>query len=223
MKTLTPLLETSGPRVGDSVRIDQYDAAGEASTTIANLATTVLAQPAVTASPGDNDTSVATTAFVTAAITAALAGGTPGSTMIDEVTELSQTSVSATPAAITGLSHTLTSGQKYVGRLVAFVSTDVAAEGVRFDFDGGNFTATEFHANIVGALGATVSVQASAAIATDLIATDLGATTQRCIVIEFGMLVNAGGTFVPRFGQSTHSSGTITLLPGTHFDVTLVT
>ena len=217
---LNPNTETT-PRTGDIVQISQYDTGSPVSSTIANLATTVLAQPAVTADPGDNDTSVATTAFVTAAITAALAGGTPGSTMIDLVTETAQTTISDTPANITSMSHTLTSALKYVGRLVAFISTDQAAEGCRFDF-AGTATWTEFHANIVGALGLTVSVGASAAIGTDLIATSLGDTTQRCVVIEFAGLVNAGGTFIPRIAQSAHSAGTLSLLPGSHFDVTNV-
>lgn len=180
------------------------------------LATFVLAQPAVTQSQGNNSTSVATTAYVDAAVAGGPALAGP---ILAVVPEVAQASTSTTPSDITGLTATLTAGRTYAGRLVVFCDDSVAAEGVRFDFDGGTATWTMFRASIAVATGATISVPTGTAIATDLIATSMGDTAVKCFVIEFAGVVNAGGTLVPRFGQSTHSSGTVSVQPGSYLVV----
>lgn len=194
--------------------------------TIAYLASpTFTGTPAApTADPGTSTTQLATTAFVQAA----LADVPGGAFVIDAVLAeppsviTPQTSTSTTPANLTGFSHAVVTGGTYVGRLVVYCSTDQAAEGARFDFDGGTAVWQDFRANIVAALGCTVSVGTAADDATDLIATSLGDTTMRCFVIEFAGAVTTGGTLIPRFGQSTHSSGTLTIGVGSHFDLTTV-
>ena len=228
MPNIPDPLQQQSPRTTDLVNCFQLDTSDWTPSTVADLATVVLAQPAATATPGDNDTSVATTAFVTAAITAALGGGSEGSTVVDinlatpPAVIAPQTSIVNTPVAFTDFSHTTVTGGIYTGRLVVYCSTDQAAEGARFDFDGGTTDWAEFRANIVAALGCTVSVGTAAADGTDLILTSLGDTTVRCVVIEFSGSVTTGGTFIPRFAQSAHSAGTLTIALGTHFDMTLV-
>jgi hypothetical protein len=123
------------------------------------------------------------------------------------------TNATDTMAAITGLSATLIAGRKYAGTLTLFVSTDQAAEGVKFDFDGGAGTMTAFNAAVTSNVqGATAGVTVSAALATDITFTALNGTGVNCFVISFDLVCNAAGTFIPRFSQVAHASGTATIV-----------
>lgn len=123
------------------------------------------------------------------------------------------TNATDTMANITGLSSTLIAGRKYSGELTLFCSTDQAAEGIKFDFDGGAATMTSFAAAITSNVqGATLGVTVSAALATDLTVTALSGTGVNCIVIKFGLVCNAAGTFIPRVSQVAHASGTATVV-----------
>lgn len=129
------------------------------------------------------------------------------------VTTAAVTNATDTMAAITGLSATLVAGRKYTGRMVLFVSTDQAAEGAKFDFDGGAGTWTSFRAALVSnAQGATAGVTVSAALATDLTFTALSGTTVHCLEFAFSGVCNAAGTFIPQFSQVAHASGTLSVL-----------
>lgn len=127
------------------------------------------------------------------------------------------TNNAATMANMTGISHTLIAGRKYAGRLVVYCSDDQAAEGIMFDFDGGGATMTSFAAAVTGNIqGATLGVTVSAALATDLTATAMNGTGTHCITIDFSLVCNAAGTFIPRFAQNSHTSGTATVLLGSY-------
>lgn len=123
-------------------------------------------------------------------------------------------------ANITGLTATLIAGRKYIGQLVVFASDSVALEGLQIDFDGGTATATSFVAGMIGTpIGATVGVAYSTALATDLTVTtatvaDIG------YLIAFEIVVNAAGTFIPRFSQVSHTAGTVTLRLGSYMRIT---
>ena len=127
------------------------------------------------------------------------------------------TNATATMANITDLSITLTAGHKYVGEMVVKCSDSTAAEGISFDFDGSSATMTSFAAG-AGVLtgGTTVAVTTtSTALATDLNWTTI--TGETWIIIKISMVVNAGGTFIPRFCQGTaHTSGTATVNLGSY-------
>ncbi len=131
----------------------------------------------------------------------------------------SPTNATATPSNLTDLTVTLVAGATYVGRAVFKCSDSTAAEGIRFDFDGGAATMTSFNAGAGVLAGGTAvtSVTVSAAIATDLIWTTI--TNETWITVEMSMVVNAGGTFIPRFAQSTHTSGTATLSAGSYLQL----
>ena len=123
------------------------------------------------------------------------------------------TNATDTMAAITGLSATLIAGRKYAGTMTLYVSTDVAAEGIKFDFDGGAATMTAFNAAVTGNVqAATAGVTVSAALATDITFTALTGTGVNCIVISFDLVCNAAGTFIPRFSQVAHALGTATVV-----------
>lgn len=115
----------------------------------------------------------------------------------------------ATMANITGLSATVKAGRKYSGEMVIYCSTDVEADGIKIDFDGGTATMTSFQAhyldwNDVGPTSARTS-----ALATDFEVAALQAGT--CLHVKFSFVCNAAGTFIPRFAQVAHTTGTATV------------
>lgn len=126
------------------------------------------------------------------------------------------TNNSITPTNITGLSATLIAGRAYSGVLTLKVSNTVAVDGLRLDFDGGTATMTLFEAGVTsaGLPAATFSVTQSSALATDIIATTMTDTNTKWIEINFGMVVNAAGTFIPRIALEALSTGVISVHPG---------
>lgn len=124
------------------------------------------------------------------------------------------TNATATMANLTGLSATLKSGRKYGFRMVLFVSDSTAAEGAKFDFDGGTVTITNFRAH--GTLFDTALVLStqSTALATDFAA----ATVTGAAMAEFYGTIepSADGTFIPRAAQNSHVTGTLTVARGSH-------
>lgn len=130
------------------------------------------------------------------------------------------TTVSITPADITGLSATLIAGRTYAGRLVVMCAAATAADGFRFDFDGGAATATDFRA--MGTIADTASVRPLAmtsALATDLV--DTTTTGDAIAVIDFTITCNAAGTFIPRFAKEADAAGaTNTVYRGSYMLIT---
>jgi len=127
------------------------------------------------------------------------------------------TDATGTLANVTGLTHTLAAGRKYSGILTLFLSTDQAAEGAKLDFDGGTATMTSFSAGIISnEQGATVGVGVSSALATDLTLTALNGTGLNVVRVAWSAVVNAGGTFIPRLAQNSHTSGTLTAAIGSN-------
>lgn len=115
----------------------------------------------------------------------------------------------------TSLSATVVAGRKYSGRVVLRCSDSTAAEGIKFDFNGGSATMTSFNAGVVSNIqGATAGTTISAALATAINFSAMNGTTDHWIVIEFQMTVNAGGTFILRGAQNSHTSGTATIGTG---------
>lgn len=128
-----------------------------------------------------------------------------------------ETNATTTMDNIDGLSITVAAGRKYSFTLKLFVSDDVAADGAKFDFDGGAATATNFraHCTLFDA-GLLLSTQATA-LATDFAAATItGASLFEC----YGSFEpSAAGTFIPRFAQNAHTTGTLTVFRGSHLRV----
>jgi hypothetical protein len=126
------------------------------------------------------------------------------------------TNLTAVMAAITGLSATLIAGRSYTGRMVLKCSESVAAEGIRVDFDGGTATMTSFAAGAGVRTGGTRVIvnEVSSALATDFDWSTI--TGETWIVFDITMVVNAAGTFIPRFSQSADLGGTVTVSLGSY-------
>ena len=122
------------------------------------------------------------------------------------------TNTGITPAAITGLSHTLIAGRKYTGRMVLYAAVPTSADGIRIDFDGGTATMTSFVAQgILSDDTSTRKLSRTTALATDITDTDLNG--DGLVVIELGFVCNAAGTFIPRIAKEADAAGaTLTVL-----------
>ena len=124
------------------------------------------------------------------------------------------TNATVTMANITGLSATLQAGRTYVGRLCVFCEDSTAADGIKFDFDGGTATATDFRAQ-----GTIFDTALQLSAQTTALATDFSAATvtgASVFTADFTITVNAAGTFIPRFAQVAHTTGTATAFRGSY-------
>ena len=124
------------------------------------------------------------------------------------------TNATGTMANITGLSATLAAGRTYVGRICVFCEDSTAADGIKFDFDGGTATATDFRAQ-----GTIFDTALQLSVQTTALATDFSAATitgGSVFTADFTITVNAAGTFIPRFAQVAHTTGTATAFRGSY-------
>lgn len=129
------------------------------------------------------------------------------------------TNATATMAAITGMTVTLAASQKYIGTLVVFASDSVGADGLQFDFNGGTATATSFVVGVDGTpIGGTTGTVYGTALATAMTLT-IVSTGDVCYTINFEIVVNAAGTFIPRFAQVAHTTGTATVRRGSYMHI----
>ncbi len=119
---------------------------------------------------------------------------------------------------MTGISVPLLAGQKFVGELVVKCNNSTAAEGIKFDFNGGTATVTSFWAagnQLVGGtdvLGTGISTSLPGVINFTTI------TGETLIVIKFSLVTNAAGTFIPRFAENSSAAGTATVETGSFID-----
>jgi hypothetical protein len=119
------------------------------------------------------------------------------------------TNATTTFAAMTGLTATLKAGRKYTGQLDIKCNNSTAGEGIKFDFNGGTATMTSFWAAASNPVGSTV---AGTVIATSLSGA-MNYTTltgENIIHLTFSLVVNAAGTFIPRFAENSTATGTAT-------------
>ncbi len=120
------------------------------------------------------------------------------------------TNATATFADLSDLTLTLVAGRKYTGKLVVKCNNSTAAEGVKFDFNGGTATVTSFWAAAAELVGGTTVL--GTAISTSLAGVINYTTITGETVIEFSisLVCNAGGTFIPRFAENSSTLGTAT-------------
>lgn len=126
------------------------------------------------------------------------------------------TNATATMANLTDLTMTLIAGRKYTGRCVLIANNSVGVEGLQFDFNGGGATFSAFQATAESSpVGATLGVSNSTALGTAITDTVV-ATTDTIYAINLTMVVNAAGTFIPRFAEVSHTTGTATVRLGSY-------
>lgn len=119
------------------------------------------------------------------------------------------TNATTTMANLTDLTVSLYAGRKYSGKLILYCADSVAAEGFKIDFDGGTATMTSFRAHGTVFDTALLLSSQTTALATDFAVATL--TGDSMIEVYFSLVCNAAGTFIPRFAQNTHATGTATV------------
>jgi hypothetical protein len=128
-----------------------------------------------------------------------------------------QTTTSATLATTT-LSVTLVAGNTYTFQAELFLSDSTAVDGAKIDFNGGTATATTFIAQVTAFDTALNLSSQLAALATGASASTF--TGAGAFEVHGTIFVNAGGTFIPRFAQNAHTTGTLTLAKGSFIKFT---
>jgi hypothetical protein len=122
----------------------------------------------------------------------------------------------ATMSNLSDLTINLAAGMKYFGTLTLFANNSTAAEGLQFDFNGGSATMTSFEAGFSAQpIGVTLGTLTSTSLSTALTATT-ATTADSVYTIEFTMVVNAAGTFIPRYAEVSHTLGTATVKLGSN-------
>lgn len=125
------------------------------------------------------------------------------------------TNVTTTLANLTDLTVTLVAGRKYVGRLVLIVDEGLAADGFKFDLNGGTATMTSVTYGFSSAIGATLGTRTSTAIATAITLTALADTNDVILEVPVTLVCNAGGTLIPRQAKNADAAGgTLTMRTG---------
>lgn len=128
------------------------------------------------------------------------------------------TNVTMTLASLTDLTLTLIAGRKYVGRLVLVVDEGLAADGFKFDLNGGSATMTSVTFGFSSAIGATLGTRTSTALATAITLTALADTSDVILEIPVTLVCNAAGTIIPRQAKNGNVAGaTLTLRTGGYF------
>mgnify|MGYP001563460718 CR=1 FL=1 len=117
--------------------------------------------------------------------------------------------------ATTGLSVTVSLGRKYFFEAILFLADSTVADGAVIDFDGGSATATNFicYFEAHGSVTKSISEGSSVTLATDFsVATvDAGVNMFR---VTGSFEPSATGTFIPRYAQVVHTTGTLTIYRG---------
>jgi len=126
----------------------------------------------------------------------------------------SPTNATTTMSNLTDLSIAAVAGQKICILYHVIANDSTAADGLKFDFGGGSatFTSIEF-AFVTAPPGVTLGTVQSTTSTTAITATT-ATTTDVVYQIYVTAVINAAGTFVPRFAQVAHSTGTATAKTG---------
>jgi hypothetical protein len=123
-----------------------------------------------------------------------------------------QTESAATLTSTTCTISNLAASEYYGFTCELFLSDSVAAEGAKIDFNGGSATATTFIAQSQKIDTALNGVDVLTALNGPSAAPTFTGTG--AFEVHGTILVNGAGTFLPRFAQNTHASGTLTLKKG---------
>jgi hypothetical protein len=127
-----------------------------------------------------------------------------------------RTNATVTMSNLTDLTMNLLAGRKYIGRIVLIANNSAGTEGLAFDFNGGSATMTNFQATAEETpIGATLGVTNATALGTAITSTVV-ATTDTIYAINITLVCNAAGTFIPRFAEVSHTSGTATVRLGSY-------
>lgn len=136
--------------------------------------------------------------------------GTLGSSGFARVTG-DATNATATMSSLSNLSVTVAAGVHYIGTVTLFANDSTGADGLAFDLGGGSCTFTDLEFGFTAQpTGSTLGTVTSTTSTTPVTLTVVS-TSDAVYTLSFGFTVNAGGTFIPRFAQNSHSAGTATV------------
>lgn len=120
---------------------------------------------------------------------------------------------------MTGISRTVLATGNYIGELVVKCNNSVAGEGIKFDFNGGSATMTNFWA------AANVLVGGSDVLGTGISTSLAGVmnfstiTGETVVVVKISFVVNAAGTVIPRFAENSTAIGAATVELGSFMNL----
>lgn len=125
------------------------------------------------------------------------------------------TNATATLSNLTDLSLTVVAGRKYAGYLTVIAKNSTAAEGLVFDAQGGSATWTSFEWGFTATPpGSGLVLGAVTGGFVNSISVSTATTADAIYTIYITGVCNAGGTFIPRFSEGSHTSGTATVVLG---------
>ena len=119
---------------------------------------------------------------------------------------------------IADLSVTVEAAGVYTGELVIFAANSTAADGLKFDFDGGTATMTSFDAGSLPAHGATAGTVYADSKDDDFTWTTVS-VNRATYVIKVGFVVNGAGTIIPRYAMVAATTGTATIEANSYFKI----
>ena len=124
-----------------------------------------------------------------------------------------QTNATTTFASST-CAITVTTGRKYAFKCALFMSDSLAADGAKIDFAGGTATETNFRGQAT-AFDSALALSAHLDDLTD-VASAATFTGGGNFEVHGSFEPSSTGTFIPRFAQAAHTTGTLTLYQGSH-------
>lgn len=126
------------------------------------------------------------------------------------------TNATTTFASLTDLSVTLGAAGTYVGTMKIYCNNSTAAEGIKIDFSGGGATMTSFKATAADVFGGTnvLGTGQTTSLAGVLSFSTITGETE--ISVDITLVVNAGGTLIPRIAENSHAAGTLTVELGSN-------
>jgi len=114
-------------------------------------------------------------------------------------------------------------GHKYNFKLELFLADSVTADGAKIDFAGGLATATNFrvHAEATSDLDGIIAMGAatSTTLAGVVNIAAMASVNQHRLIVEGTIEPSVTGSFIPRFAQNAHSTGTLTVFRGSNLSI----
>lgn len=125
---------------------------------------------------------------------------------------------SAALAAVTGLTATLQAGKTYMFE-IWLPTTSTSTQGIQFDLGGGGASATSMQTEAILETATTLNSSTRTTTLTSVFCSLSTATAGTCMV-RGSIVVNAAGTFAPRFAQASAAATNSTVLQGAYMIVT---
>lgn len=122
------------------------------------------------------------------------------------------TKTNTTFANLTDLTiSNLQAGRKYVGTMRVKCNNSAAAEGIKFDFNGGTATMTAFWAAASASAATAPTIGANSSTSLTGVINYTAITGETYIEFSITFVVDGAGTLIPRFAENSTVIGTVTV------------